>query len=53
MGVPVGIAADPAIDSTPVLPTPVACSATRSLLSLLALVVVEAGTSCRLALLPG
>jgi hypothetical protein len=27
--------------------TPVVCSATRSLLALLALVVVEAGTSCR------
>jgi hypothetical protein len=52
MGVAVGIVADPAIDSTPVLPTPVVCSATRSLLVPLVMVVVEAGTSCSLALLP-
>jgi hypothetical protein len=32
---------------TPVLPTPVVCSATILLSSVLALSVVEAGTSCR------
>jgi hypothetical protein len=59
------VAADPAVHRTcsfvvggdgmctPVLPsTPVVCSATASLLALLALVVVEAGTSCSLASLP-
>jgi hypothetical protein len=36
------------VSFTPVLPTPVVCSATDQFsLSLLALVVVEAGTSCR------
>jgi hypothetical protein len=36
------------VSFTPMLPTPVVCSATDSFLSdLLALVVVEAGTSCR------
>jgi hypothetical protein len=33
MGVAVVIVADPAINSTPLLPTPVVCSATRSLLA--------------------
>jgi hypothetical protein len=33
--------------AAPVLPTPVVCSATILLSSLLTLVVVEAGTSCR------
>ena len=48
VSVAVGIVADPAIDSTPVLPTPVVCSATNSfLLSPLTLDVVEA-TSCSL-----
>jgi hypothetical protein len=37
---------------TPVPATPAVCSAASSLLALLALVVVEAGTSCSLASLP-